>query len=161
MFRLPADKLPGKDMISKQILDQQEVIDLAAHDLLDVPFGTYATAETEWRTRRKPCLAIQTALPPILIEIQLVVNEQFMQRIMSYAQNALQLYKVYPIVLIFCTDWVSPGAFMAKFKLVAMNKNCAKLTPLANLCKDSITTRPMKIDALSLYYFGQSVSVLS
>ncbi|RCH82229.1 hypothetical protein CU098_008981, partial [Rhizopus stolonifer] len=61
--------------------------------------------------RYNTCLAIQNSLPPILIEIQLTVNEPFMRRLVSYSQSALNIYKTYPIV--------SPIQLMAKSKPVS------------------------------------------
>ncbi|KAL0078385.1 hypothetical protein J3Q64DRAFT_1824822 [Phycomyces blakesleeanus] len=124
-FRLPNNRVPGKDQFSKQMLKTQGVIDLVVGELLDVPDGTYMSAETEWQNASrsdilyKPRLAIQNSLPPILIEIQLTVNEPFMQRLVSYSQSALSIYKTYPIVLIVCTDRVSPIQLMAKFKPIS------------------------------------------
>ncbi|KAI9496116.1 hypothetical protein BDB00DRAFT_758940, partial [Zychaea mexicana] len=103
----------------------QVVIDLVVGELLDVPNRIYTSAETEWQKASrsdilyKPRLAIQNSLPPILIENQLTVNEPFMQRLVSYSQSALSIYKTYPIVLIVCTDRVSPIQLMAKFKLIS------------------------------------------
>ncbi|KAG1124829.1 hypothetical protein G6F37_013982 [Rhizopus arrhizus] len=48
-FRLPNDQLPGKDQFGKQMLKTQGVIDLVVGELLDVPNGTYTSAETEWQ----------------------------------------------------------------------------------------------------------------
>jgi hypothetical protein len=124
-FRLPNDQLPGKDQFSKQMLKTQGVIDLVVGELLKVPNGTHMSAETEWQNASRsdilyePRLAVQKSLPPILIEIQLTVNEPFMQRLVSYSQSASNIYKTYPIVLIVCTDRVSPTQLLKKFNPVS------------------------------------------
>lgn len=92
-------------------------------DLLEVPNGTYTLADTEWKDGRSdvlyvPRLGIQSSLPPILIEVQKTVHEPFMQRLIHYCQNVLQIYKSYPMVLVFCTDKVSPSPLMTKFKAI-------------------------------------------
>ncbi|CEG69300.1 hypothetical protein RMATCC62417_05398 [Rhizopus microsporus] len=121
-FRLSNDQLPGKDQFSKKLLKTQDVIDFVVAEILEVPKGTYVSAGTEWNDGSRsdilytPRLSIQKSLPPILIEIQLIVNEAFMQRLISYSQKVLNIYKTYPIVLIFCVDRASPAHLMAKFK---------------------------------------------
>ncbi|KAI7891628.1 uncharacterized protein EV154DRAFT_507367 [Mucor mucedo] len=121
-FKLHNNQLPGKDQFSKEMLKTQEVMDIVVGGLLNVPKGTYTSAETEWHNSSKsdilykPRLAAQSSLPPVLVEVQLTVNEPFMQRVVSYAQNAMNTYKLYPIVLIFCIDRVSPAQLATKFK---------------------------------------------
>lgn len=120
-FKVLNDQLPGKDRISKQILRSQSVIDLISLDLLNVPSGTYTTASTEWDNGTVsdilyvPLLGSRNSLPPILIEIQLVVDEAFMPRVISYSQNAFRLYNQYPMVLVFCISKISPSNLIDKF----------------------------------------------
>lgn len=109
------------------MLKTQSVIDMIAMDLLKVPNGTYTFADTEWRDGRSdvlytPRLGIQKSLPPILIEIQKIVNESFMQRLVHYGHNIFQIYHSYPIVLIFCIDRVTPSSLMMKFEEHENNK---------------------------------------
>lgn len=37
-----------------------------------------------------------------------------MQRLVQYGQSALQLYKTYPLIVVFCIDKVSPSTMMAE-----------------------------------------------
>ncbi|SAL94789.1 hypothetical protein [Absidia glauca] len=67
----------------------------------------------------KPRLARQHSLPPILIEIQLTVNETFMQRLVSYSQSIFHIHKAYPIVQVVCTDCVPSTLLMDKFKPIS------------------------------------------
>ncbi|KAL0073881.1 hypothetical protein F4703DRAFT_1894607 [Phycomyces blakesleeanus] len=92
------------------------MIDLVVGKLLDVPDRTYMSAKTEWQNALqsdilyKPWLAIQNSLPPILIEIQ--------SPSINPLCNAF-IYKTYSIVLIVCTNRVSPIQLMAKFKPIS------------------------------------------
>ncbi|OAD81088.1 hypothetical protein PHYBLDRAFT_138633 [Phycomyces blakesleeanus NRRL 1555(-)] len=49
----------------------------------------------------------------------ITINKPFMQRLVSYSQSALSIYKTYSIVLIVCTNRVSPIQLMAKFKPIS------------------------------------------
>ncbi|KAG1172456.1 hypothetical protein G6F70_005581 [Rhizopus microsporus] len=122
-FALSRHHLPGTDRFSKLILQTPSLIDLIALELLDVPGGTYTAAGTEWSDGTRsdvlyvPRLGVQQrSLPPILIEVQLVVNEAFMRRLQNYGHKIFDLYKSYPLVLVFCTDRVSPTSLMDDFQ---------------------------------------------
>ncbi|CAO3600870.1 unnamed protein product [Absidia cylindrospora] len=65
-----------------------------------------------------PRLGIQKTLPPILVEIQATVNESFMQRMIRYCQNVIQVHESYPLALVICIDKVSPSTLMEKFEYV-------------------------------------------
>jgi hypothetical protein len=54
-------------------------------------------------------------LPPILIEVQSIVNEAFMERLVKYSQSAKKLYKTYSLVMVFCINKLSPLTFITKF----------------------------------------------
>ncbi|KAI9250123.1 hypothetical protein EDC94DRAFT_527223, partial [Helicostylum pulchrum] len=62
------------------ILKTLTAINIITSDLLEVPKGTYITANSEWDDGSRtdipyvPCLGIQNSLPPILIEVQSVVR---------------------------------------------------------------------------------------
>ncbi|KAI9019371.1 hypothetical protein CLU79DRAFT_758547 [Phycomyces nitens] len=68
------------------------------------------TVHTEWDhgscsdVLHVPCLDIQNSLQPILIKVQSIVNEDFMERLVKYSQSAKQLYKCYPLVMVSCID---------------------------------------------------------
>ncbi|ORZ15956.1 hypothetical protein BCR42DRAFT_416209 [Absidia repens] len=122
LFRLPLDQLPGQDKFSKAVLKQSTVIDLVTSELLGVPPGTYITADTDWGDGCRsdvvyiPRLGIQKTLPPILVEIQATVNESFMQRMIRYCQNVLQVHDSYPLALVICIDKVTPSTLIEKFQ---------------------------------------------
>ncbi|KAI8393312.1 uncharacterized protein BYT42DRAFT_596262 [Radiomyces spectabilis] len=114
-FELPPYRLPGQDLLTKQILKMQTTTDLLA-----VPKGTYATADSEWKDGRSdvlsvPPLGIQNSLPPILIEVQKTVHEPFMQRLIDYARNVYKTYKSYPIPF---------TVMVTKFKAMGDDHNC-------------------------------------
>ncbi|KAI9480301.1 MAG: hypothetical protein EXX96DRAFT_562020 [Benjaminiella poitrasii] len=122
-FQLPMDKLPGKDLLSKMILKTKVVMDLVASELLDIGDGNYVNAGTEWHNGSRSDVlyvsrdGILNSLPPILIEVQLTVNEAFMHKLVQYSQSALQLYRSYPVVVVFCIDKVC-STVINKFKPV-------------------------------------------
>jgi hypothetical protein len=43
------------------------------------------------------------------------MNEAFRERLVKYSQSAKQLYKSYPLVMIFCIDKLSPLTFITRF----------------------------------------------
>lgn len=173
-FKLPMDQLPGKGQLSKMIMKTPNVVDLVTSDLLDVPKGTYTTASTEWQNGSRsdilyvPRLGIQNSLPPILIEVQLIINEPFMQRLVQYCQSVLQLYKSYPLVLVFCIDKVSPSTLITKFKPVDVKpwmhsikccdfwaKSCY-LVPKSTLSSEGSGANVSPLLALSTFLIEQS-----
>jgi hypothetical protein len=92
-FKLPSTFLPGQDILSKRILKNQKVIDLIVNSLLNIPAGTYGVASierlnnTRSDTLYEPRLDIRRSLPPVLIEVQAVVDEKFMMRLIFYQAN--------------------------------------------------------------------------
>ncbi|KAI7897644.1 uncharacterized protein BX663DRAFT_556497 [Cokeromyces recurvatus] len=82
-FKLPSTCLPEQDILSERILKNQKVIDLIVTSLLNIiPTGTYGVASRKWLNNTKsdilyePKLEIQKSLPPILIEVQAIVEEK-------------------------------------------------------------------------------------
>ncbi|ORE06063.1 hypothetical protein BCV72DRAFT_305911 [Rhizopus microsporus var. microsporus] len=122
-FRLPQDRLPGSDLISKFILKENKIVDLITQAILDVPSGTYtAVAPTEWSDGTRsdvvyiPRLSINKSLPPFLIEVQRIVGESFMQRVIHYCIHINRAFDRKPIVLIFATDSICPNSLLEQFK---------------------------------------------
>ncbi|KAG0937917.1 hypothetical protein G6F29_008452 [Rhizopus arrhizus] len=121
--RLPLNYLPGQDILSKRILNNQRVINLITTSLLQLKIDTYSNAATEWRNRTHcdvlylPEILLRNSFPPILIEVQQNVNELFMRRLMMYSLNVVSthVHSPLPIVLIFCINKVTPQALLAKF----------------------------------------------
>lgn len=92
---------------------------MVATDLLEVLNGTYKLADTEWKDGHSDVLYVsENSLPPIPIEIQKTVHEPFMQRLIRYCQKVFQIYKSYPMVLVFCIGKNSPSSLMSKFKAI-------------------------------------------
>ena len=122
-FRLPLNYLPGQDILSKRILNNQRVINLITTSLLQLKIDTYSNAATEWRNGTRcdvlylPEIPLRNSLPPILIEVQQNVNELFMRRLMMYSLNVVSthVHSPLPIVLIFCINKVTPQSLLAKF----------------------------------------------
>lgn len=75
-FRLPLDRLPGSDLISKLILKESKVVDLITQAIWGVPSGTYIAVDpTKWSDGTRsdvvyiPHLSINKTSPPILIKL--------------------------------------------------------------------------------------------
>ncbi|ORZ03819.1 hypothetical protein BCR43DRAFT_560420 [Syncephalastrum racemosum] len=117
------DHLIGIDKSGKRVLKKKLVVGRVSNVHLEVPVGTYATADAEWHEGHGDCLylprlGIQHSLPPILVEVQNVVNTAFMTRSVRYCQQIHTLHGRLPILVIFCVDKLTPAAILSKFKLV-------------------------------------------
>ncbi|ORE11399.1 hypothetical protein BCV72DRAFT_326223, partial [Rhizopus microsporus var. microsporus] len=64
-----------------------------------------------------PRLSIQHFLPPIVVEIQQVVNEVFIQRGIGYCLNTAKTYSQLSILLVFCVQSVQPASLRKDFLL--------------------------------------------
>ncbi|KAI8374510.1 uncharacterized protein BYT42DRAFT_535691 [Radiomyces spectabilis] len=177
-FVLPSDYLPGMDLPSKRVLKTQVIADLIAQSLLQVSNGTYCSAGTEWKNGMRsdvlytPRLALQTTLPPILVEVQKKLSEAFIRRIILYCLNITNLYPNHPlpVVLIFCIDKCAPRNLLAKFQ-PCEEKPCLKYFPSAEWADkcylvsneapndDSPVLSPLH--ALSLFFSQQQPSLHS
>ncbi|KAI9494230.1 hypothetical protein BDB00DRAFT_787278 [Zychaea mexicana] len=119
-FVLPDSLCPGNDQLSKAILKDQMTIDLITKSLLDTPANTYTTDDTEWPDRTRcdvlyvPKLAVQSSLPPVLIEVQQIVNNDFLRRAFRYAMNIIDKYDMRPVLLIFCVQGIQPASLREK-----------------------------------------------
>ncbi|ORX45529.1 hypothetical protein DM01DRAFT_1410995 [Hesseltinella vesiculosa] len=92
--RLPGDELPGGDRLSKIILKSQSAINIISQAILDVPADTYTITDGEWPTGLRsdvvyePHAVVQEVLPPIIVEVQSIVEEKFMTRLVKNCQFA-------------------------------------------------------------------------
>ncbi|KAI9029695.1 hypothetical protein CLU79DRAFT_735533 [Phycomyces nitens] len=134
---------------------------------------TYTIAITEWDNGscsdilHVPRLDIQNSLPPILIEVQSIMTEAFMGRLLKYSQSAKRLYKSYPLVMVFCIDRLSPLTIITKFipvdgkpwmhRILCSDfwaKNCYLLSKASLLCEDDANVSSLQ--ALSMFLIEQS-----
>ncbi|CEG80113.1 hypothetical protein RMATCC62417_14494 [Rhizopus microsporus] len=112
LFKIPSDYRPGDDKLSKIVLSSPTIIDQIMKYLLDVAPGAYISDNTEWSNGMRsdvlyvPRLSISCDFPPVLIEVQKLVDQNFMARLITYSINVFMRYKVHPIVLVFCVDKV-------------------------------------------------------
>lgn len=99
------DFLPGTDKASKMILKHQFAIDVIAKTLMNASEGTYSVGDADWNETRSDVLYTArleaSQLPPILIEVQNVVNTEFLQRVISYALKVIEIHGRLPVILIF------------------------------------------------------------
>ncbi|ORX45528.1 hypothetical protein DM01DRAFT_1340035 [Hesseltinella vesiculosa] len=118
---LPGDELPGGDRLSKIILKSQSAINIISQAILDVPADTYTITDGEWPTGLRsdvvyePHAVVQEVLPPIIVEVQSIVDEKFMTRLVKYCQFAYDRYGMLPIAFIICVGKVLPAALLSKF----------------------------------------------
>ncbi|KAG2221286.1 hypothetical protein INT45_000199 [Circinella minor] len=91
---------------------------LAMNEGTDAPSDSYSVAQTEWldgsRSDMLYASQIET-LPPILIECQYHVNQDFMLRVIQYSSNVYRRYKMLPIVLAIVTKSFSKEKFQDEF----------------------------------------------
>ncbi|GAA5806544.1 hypothetical protein HPULCUR_012080 [Helicostylum pulchrum] len=102
-------------------MSEFSIEDLIVSSLLDIPAGTYGIASSEWHNNTRsdilysPKLDIQKSLPPVLIEVQAIVDKKFILRLMQYTLNIINRYDSKPMVLVFCVGKVSPKSLLAHF----------------------------------------------
>ncbi|ORE00691.1 hypothetical protein BCV72DRAFT_178336, partial [Rhizopus microsporus var. microsporus] len=86
----------------------------------DVPPDSYSVVPTEWADgSRSDMVYASTEFPPILIEIQYRVNQEFMLRLINYASDVYKRYKMLPIVLVIVTKSFSSAEFQNEFTVSA------------------------------------------
>ncbi|KAG0932457.1 hypothetical protein G6F32_011365 [Rhizopus arrhizus] len=149
-------------------------VNTTTSDLLNVPKGTYTTASAEWNNGSHgdilyvPCLGVQNSLPPILIEVQSIVNEAFMERLVKYSQSAKHLYKSYLLVMVFCIDKLSLSTLITKFITVDSKpwmqrimccdfwaKNCYLVSKPSLSCEE-VDANVSSLQAPSMFLIEQS-----
>lgn len=122
IYKLPEDYRPGSDVLSKNVAKHQAVIDLVTKSLLNVADNTYCIAPTEWPDTMRcdvlflPRLALERDLPPIILEIQCTINQDYMNCAIQYCLYAYRVYKKLPILMTICIEKVSPSSLMDTFK---------------------------------------------
>lgn len=112
LFKIPSDYCSSDDKLSKIVLSNSTVVDQIMKSLLDVAPGTYINDNTEWSSSMRnnalyvPRLSISSSFPPVLIEVQKQVDQNFMARLITYFVNIFMRYKCYLFILVFCIDKV-------------------------------------------------------
>ncbi|KAI8056512.1 uncharacterized protein B0P05DRAFT_517661 [Gilbertella persicaria] len=122
---LPLKWKPGEDRISKLLLGDPKIINLVVHSLVDasIPANSYIPAQAEWTDGSRLDVVyaspIKTteSLPPILIELQYQVDQDFMLRLITYASHTYKRYKVLPIILVIVTKSLSSADFQREFTI--------------------------------------------
>ncbi|KAG0735436.1 hypothetical protein G6F57_013082 [Rhizopus arrhizus] len=88
-----------------------------------IPANTYVVAQNEWTDGSRLDVVyaspIKTteSLPPILIELQYQVDQDFMLRLIKYASHTFKRYKVLPIILVIVTKSFSSADFQREFTI--------------------------------------------
>lgn len=103
---LPTNLTPGKDLMSKQIVQDARVLNHITEAITNTE-NDYFVSNYEWKdgTRSDVVLEPKSSsmdLPPIIVEIQHTVNKQFMRRAVGYCLQANAKFDVEPVLLIIC-----------------------------------------------------------
>lgn len=175
-LKLPHKLRPGTDLISKQILLNPTVIDI----VVETTFGSegicnYSPWPTEWPNRTisdilyLPISQQNGSFPPILVEIQHTVDNDFILRLMSHAISLYRQYNKIPIVLTFV---ISSMKYEVSKKTV-QNKDHPFLRqyscqPWAKMCyfvtgssiETSLASPLSPFVALSTFFISQHPSLL-
>ncbi|KAG2197657.1 hypothetical protein INT47_002364, partial [Mucor saturninus] len=70
----------------------------------DVSSDSYSVTPTEWADgSRSDMVYASNKFPPILIEVQYQVNQEFILRLIKYCSNIYMRYKSSPIALVIVT----------------------------------------------------------
>ncbi|CAO3659669.1 unnamed protein product [Rhizopus stolonifer] len=109
--------------MSKMLLSNPEIMCITVHSLIDVDVSpdSYSVVSTEWADgSHSDMVYVSTKLPPpILIEVQYQVNQEFMLKLINYASNVYKRYKALPIVLVIVTKSFSSAEFQNEFTVSA------------------------------------------
>ncbi|KAI8147180.1 hypothetical protein BJV82DRAFT_598083 [Fennellomyces sp. T-0311] len=108
---LPYHLRPGTDLMSKQVIQDQEVINIITHHLTNTK-NDYISSNNEWADGTRSDVVLEPKsnvlnLPPIIVEIQHRVSEDFIKRTIGYSLQAFKRYECGPVVLIICTSSLS------------------------------------------------------
>ncbi|CEP10968.1 hypothetical protein [Parasitella parasitica] len=117
-FKLPLKWKPGTDLMSKMMLSDSEIMRIVIQSLLgeDVPPDCYSVAPTDWADgSRSDMVYASTKSPPILVEVQYQLNQEFMLRLIKYGSNVDKRYKALPSVLVIVTKSFSSAEFQDEF----------------------------------------------
>ncbi|ORX45534.1 hypothetical protein DM01DRAFT_1368701 [Hesseltinella vesiculosa] len=88
---------------------------------LNVPKGTYMNTTTSFSDGTEcdilyvPRSADLNQLPPVILEIQNVVNDVFMASAIQYCLNVYRRFHIYPILVIICVDKIASRNLADKF----------------------------------------------
>ncbi|KAI9262866.1 hypothetical protein EDC94DRAFT_518636, partial [Helicostylum pulchrum] len=103
---LPLKWKPGTVLMNKMLLSDSKIMNLSLW--LDTD-GTRSDIVYASKIEKAE------SLPPILIESQYYVDQDFMLRLISYSSNSYKRYKVLPIILVIVTKSFSKANFQDEF----------------------------------------------
>ncbi|KAG1515230.1 hypothetical protein G6F52_009736 [Rhizopus delemar] len=143
----------------------------------DVPDDLYTAGQTDWVDGSKSDalyvskLEITDATPPILIEVQNKVNQDFISRLIRYSTFVYSRYKLLPIVFVVAINGFTSIALEAEFGtnsngflLESGSKFWAKkfLLISAKSIKEQIKQEPMEpLAALGYFMISQEASLMA
>ncbi|KAG1446004.1 hypothetical protein G6F55_011725 [Rhizopus delemar] len=166
--------------MSKFLLLDQTVINLIVKSLLganDVPDDLYTAGQTDWVDGSKSDalyisrLETTDVIPPILIEVQNKVNQDFISRLIRYCTFVYSHYKFLPIVFVIAINGFTSIALEADFDtssigflLESSSKFWAKkfLLISAKSIKEQIKQEPMEpLAVLGYFMVSQETSLMA
>jgi hypothetical protein len=123
-----------------------------------IPTNSYVISPNKWSDGSRSDVAYASttitndSLPPVLIELQYQVDQDFMLRIIKYASHVYKWYKVLPVIVVFVTKSFSSADFQREFITLKNSvlleaicqfwaKRCFLLTPDA--FRKHSNTRPL------------------
>ncbi|KAG0749666.1 hypothetical protein G6F16_004842 [Rhizopus arrhizus] len=104
-YLLPKEHVPGSDLISKVVLTDTRIINIISKSLVNASEDQYTAAQNEFLNKCACDVlylpkAIDSEYPPIIIEVQKDVNENYMCRAVKYSILVYEKYEKHPVVLI-------------------------------------------------------------
>ncbi|KAI8637514.1 hypothetical protein BD408DRAFT_447550 [Parasitella parasitica] len=151
LFSLPLfANRPGTDLMNKHILQNDEVKSAIIEAVIGrKAIDQYRPRLTEWANGTKSDVLYATNnskdMPPVLVEIQYAVDNNFLHRVVRYCEEIVTEYGVSPVVLVVaiheCSSQIMNKATKNKSKPFFFKMPCY---PWANqcyiLCKESISS---------------------
>ncbi|KAI7907605.1 uncharacterized protein BX663DRAFT_491428 [Cokeromyces recurvatus] len=160
--------------MSKAIIQDPTVINYITKTLTNTE-NDYHVGCSEWSDSTRSDVVLEPksfdlGLPPIIIEIQQMVDKAFMKRAVGYCLQASKRYNVDPIILIICVN--SLDSYVAS-RIVASDvyggydflcdpwaANCIVLSK-ESLNKDNVSSPLDPLFALGLFFTSQALSIMS
>ncbi|KAI8047340.1 hypothetical protein BDF21DRAFT_352390, partial [Thamnidium elegans] len=119
LFTLPQDYCPGSDVMSRIMLQDERIIDMVVKTLIGdhVSNSTYTLGRCQWVNKTISDVVylpkIQS-VPPVLIEIQQKVNEDFLSRVIKYCLSLKEEHGVLPVMLIISVKGFTNKDFLSQ-----------------------------------------------
>ena len=110
-FTLPKSMRLGSDLMAKATINDPNVINIISTALLNVQ-NDYTVGNSEWDNGTRSDIVLEpkslaSDLPHVIIEIQHIIDNLFIKRVINHSLQSFKRRKLDPIVLIICTSRLS------------------------------------------------------